>query len=88
MDLDAAQANLRYLLNEWDPIGIAELAPGEYHCLIAPLITRLMRGGGRSEIGEFLRHEIEDHFGPDPASYDTDIMSNRLITWWLAVDGN
>ena len=30
------QANLRYLLNQWDPIGVADLVDDEYDCLLAP----------------------------------------------------
>jgi len=48
------QANLNYLLNEWDPIGVANLVSDEYDCLIAPLISRLSAGNGRAEISEFL----------------------------------
>jgi hypothetical protein len=78
------QANLNYLLNEWDPIGVADLVSDEYDCMIAPLISRLNAGHGRAEISEFLWHELEDHFGLDPHSHDVDGMANRLVAWWAA----
>lgn len=76
------QPNLRYLLNEWDPIGVAEIAPDEYDCMIGPLLGRLLAGAGRAEVSEYLWSELEDHFGLDPARYDVDAMANRLVAWW------
>ena len=38
VDLQHAPANLRFLLNEWDPIGVADLVQDEYDCLIAPVL--------------------------------------------------
>ncbi|MFB7462464.1 hypothetical protein ACFCZ1_02965 [Streptomyces sp. NPDC056224] len=74
--------NLRYLLNEWDPIGVADLARDEYDCMLGPLFQRLRRGTTRAELGEFLRYELEEHFGLDPADHGTDAMADRLIAWW------
>jgi hypothetical protein len=45
------QANLRYLLNEWDQIGAADAVSEEYDCLIAPLLSKLSAGGGRAAVG-------------------------------------
>jgi len=79
------QANLRCLLNEWDPIGVADLVSDEYDCLIAPLLSKLSAGDGWSLIFEFLRHELEDHFGLEPDVLDVDGMASRLVAWWTAV---
>jgi hypothetical protein len=54
VDQSDLQANLRHLLNEWDPIGVADVVSDEYDCLIAPLLSKLSAGGGRSQISEFL----------------------------------
>ncbi|MGY0066937.1 hypothetical protein ACWZEH_08900 [Streptomyces sp. QTS137] len=62
----STESDLRHLLNEWDPIGVADLVQGEYDCVLAPLLQRLCGGASRTEIGEFLRREPEDHFGLDP----------------------
>jgi hypothetical protein len=85
VDMRDVQANLNYLLNEWDPIGVADLVSDEYDCLTAPLLSRLNAGNGRAEISEFLWHELEDHFGLDPYSHDVDGMADRLVAWWAAV---
>ncbi|MBQ0983699.1 hypothetical protein KBZ10_04005 [Streptomyces sp. F63] len=78
---------LRQLLNEWDPIGVADEVPDEYDCLLAPLLRRLRAGAGRAEIGEFLRHELEDHFGLDPVGPRPDAMAARVIAWWASAGG-
>jgi hypothetical protein len=85
MDKHDIQANLRYLLNAWDPIGVADVAPDEYDCLIAPLLLKLASGGGRADVSELLWTELEDHFGLDPANYDVDRTANQLVAWWAAV---
>jgi len=38
------QANQNYLLNEWDPIGAADLVSEERDCMIGPLISLLNAG--------------------------------------------
>ncbi|NBE51521.1 hypothetical protein [Streptomyces boluensis] len=81
-----AQDNLRYLLNEWDPIGVADAVRDEYDCLIGPLLSRLHRGAGRAEISEFLWHELNDHFHIPPTPERVDPMADRLVAWWAAVD--
>jgi hypothetical protein len=59
---------LRELLNTWDPIGIVpDGGPlDEYDCLIGPMLGRLERGADARELAEFLRLELDDHFGLDP----------------------
>ncbi|OEJ36440.1 hypothetical protein BGK72_37610 [Streptomyces agglomeratus] len=52
--------DLRLLLNEWDPIGVADDVQDEYDCLLALLLQRLRGSANQREIGEFLRHELED----------------------------
>ncbi|GLZ78422.1 hypothetical protein Afil01_32290 [Actinorhabdospora filicis] len=89
MDPVDAQANLRHLLNEWDPLGVADVVADEYDCMIAPLLSKLAAGGGRAEIGEFLWHELGDHIGlSHPERYGTDPMADRLVAWWAAVSRN
>lgn len=73
---------LTHLLNAWDPIGVADMVSDEYDCMIMPLRSRLAAGRSQAEISDFLRHELADHFGLDPAQYDTDTVANQLIAWW------
>ncbi|MFD3719676.1 hypothetical protein [Streptomyces sp. NPDC058674] len=50
--------------------------------MFAPLLQRLRFGAGRTEIGEFLRHQLEDHFGLDPLGLRPDAMAVRVVDWW------
>ncbi|MFJ2016686.1 hypothetical protein [Streptomyces nodosus] len=82
----STENELRHLLNEWDPIGLADdLVQDEYDCMLAPLLGLLCRGAGQTEIGEFLRHELEDHFGLNPLGLRPDAMAARVIAWWTSV---
>ncbi|NEA45490.1 hypothetical protein [Streptomyces sp. SID10815] len=83
MDAADPEDDLRRLLNEWDPIGVADLVQDEYDCLITPLLDRLKREAGRTELREFLSHELTDHFGLDHP-YDVDGMADRLTVWWTS----
>jgi hypothetical protein len=40
------------------------------------------RDASSSEISDFLRTEIEDHFGLDPRHYDFDGIAERLKGWF------
>ncbi|MEU0372009.1 hypothetical protein ABZ070_17440 [Streptomyces sp. NPDC006283] len=75
---------LRLLLNEWDPIGVADDVQDEYDCMLAPLLRQLRSGANQMEIGAFLRHELEDHFGLDPLGLCPEAMAARVIAWWTA----
>ncbi|MEU9186155.1 hypothetical protein AB0D14_16710 [Streptomyces sp. NPDC048484] len=75
--------DLRHLLNEWDPIGVADLAPDEYDCLVVPILTRLRRGADRAELRQFLLQELTGHFGLSNP-YDVDGMTDRLTAWWAS----
>jgi hypothetical protein len=80
-EINRRQENLRDLLNNWDPLGVADLVSDEYECLLAPLWTRLRTGCSRAQVTEFLWFELEDHFGLDPARYDVDRFANQLVAW-------
>jgi hypothetical protein len=73
------QDNLRYLLNLWDPIGVAGLSDDEYDCMLAPLWRRLTGGASRADVSEYLWFELEDHFGLDPARAGVDDVADRLV---------
>ncbi|AVV46551.1 hypothetical protein PYK79_23370 [Streptomyces sp. ID05-04B] len=80
----STEDGLRHLLNEWDPIGVADDVQDEYDCMLAPLLQRLRAGADRTEIGDFLKHELEDHFGVDPLGLLPDAMAVRVIDWWTS----
>ena len=52
--------------------------------MLAPLLQRLRSGADRNEIGEFLRHELEDHFGLDPLVLRPDAVAVRVVAWWTS----
>ncbi|MEI7030825.1 hypothetical protein [Streptomyces pratensis] len=88
---DAPETGLRHLLNEWDPIGVADEVRDEYDCMLAPLLRRLRDGAGQTEISAFLHRELEDHFGLDPLGLRPDAMAARVTAWWASagtVDGD
>ncbi|MFJ6427002.1 hypothetical protein [Streptomyces hydrogenans] len=79
-----AENGLRHLLNEWDPIGVADDVHDEYDCMLTPPLQRLRGVSDQAEIGEFLRHELEDHFGLTPLPSEPEAMAARLMSWWTA----
>lgn len=78
----STEDDLRRLLNEWDPVDVADDVQDEYDCMLAPLLQRLRSSAGRTEVGEFLRHELEDHFGLDLLGVRPDAMAVRVVGWW------
>lgn len=69
---DPTGTAIRDLLNEWDFIGVVGSAADggpldEYDCLIEPVLERLAHD--RADLGSFLRHELDQHFGLDPRQH-------------------
>ncbi|MGW4630075.1 hypothetical protein [Streptomyces rubiginosohelvolus] len=73
------EKNLRQLLIEWDPIGVADEVPDEYDCMLAPLLVRLRRGADQAEIAAFLRTELAEHFGLTPVPSQPEAVATRLM---------
>ncbi|MFI2780248.1 hypothetical protein [Streptomyces sp. ALB3] len=80
----SVQHELRRLLSEWDPIGVADDVQDEYDCMLAPMLQRLRDGADETEIGEYLRRETKEHFGLDPLGARPEAMAVRVIAWWTA----
>lgn len=86
MEWQVAQAELREMLWEWDPIGVANLGPDdEYDCLIAPLVGLLSADADQPALASFLRHQLHSHFGLDPAHDEIESVAGRLVSWREAV---
>ncbi|MFE9674433.1 hypothetical protein ACFYO5_09955 [Streptomyces sp. NPDC006259] len=81
----SVENSLRHLLNEWDPIGVADDVQDEYDCMLAPLLRQLRGGADQKMVAEFLRRELVDHFGLDPLLLRPETMAARVIAWWTAV---
>jgi hypothetical protein len=58
-------AELRTLINEWDPVGLIEAgAPhDEYECVVGPVLRMLEENVSASEVAAFLQREFDEHFG-------------------------
>jgi len=73
------------LMCEWDPIGVIaspDHPRDEYDCLVGPLLTLLARHASEEEVARFLRHEIDEHFGPPPENYDFAKIARRVRSWF------
>ena len=73
---------LRALLNEWDFIGVIDIAgDDEYECLIDPLLLRLESGQEVAEIAKFLEDNLRGHFGMHRVD-DLDDFTERVKAWF------
>lgn len=84
----AAATELRQLLAEWDPIGIADGDDDfdhsdEYDCLVFPLLSRLTRGANETELASFLGEELRAHFGLGNGKPQKR-AAKRIVAWWGA----
>ena len=79
-----SQRQLRNLLLEWDPIGIANApeAADEYDCMISPLMHQLHDGEKRREIQNWIVNQVEEHFGMRSDSGRESQLATDLIKWW------
>jgi hypothetical protein len=88
MSASPKRAQLRSLLEEWDPIGVYDPVAGfpddEYNCLIDPLLRRLDDGEGEGAITRFLQGELRDHFGLDPRHAQPGVFARRVVEWYAA----
>jgi hypothetical protein len=76
---------LRGLLYEWDPIGVAQEPdwPGdEYDELIEPLRARLEAGAPAGELAVFLERHVTEHIGLEPDPDREERFAARLVDWW------
>ena len=80
---------LRSVLNAWGPIGVVHDHPiaanDEYDCLRWPLVEMFRRNASRSEVAEYLRIELRDHFGLGGEA--TDEVLDELFAWWQTIGG-
>lgn len=56
--------------------------------MLTPLLQRLRRGADLTEIDEFLRYELEDHFGLTPLPSEPEAMAARVTSWWTVTVSN
>ncbi len=72
-------------LDEWDFIGVfvddEGPPPGEYDCLVWPLLRLLRENASDTQIGGFLQRELRRHFGIGD-DQDLPAVAARLRSWW------
>ena len=67
-ELRQRYAELRDLINQWDPIGVMDdpaWPRDEYDCLVGPVLRHLEAGDKPDVIVAFLTSELTEHFGMD-----------------------
>jgi hypothetical protein len=79
-----AQREVRALLLEWDPIGVAGIdgAEDEYDGMISPLLHLLFAGAGQAVLIDWIRKERVEHFGLSAGSPADAELAARLRSWW------
>lgn len=79
-----SQRQLRVLLMEWDPIGVADTpeAADEYDCMFSPLLHRLHDGLSEKEIHDWVAGEVAGHFGLRSDRDREDRVISRISSWW------
>jgi hypothetical protein len=77
-------AELRDLVNEWDPIGLIELgAPrDEYDCLVGPILRHLEANNSVHEIAAFLDRQMVDHFGVSGVT-GSQTFAAKVQAWYV-----
>jgi hypothetical protein len=77
---------LRDLLCQWDPIGVMRDFDGpcdEYDCLIGPLLSMLDRNVTLEQVDDFLKHELDVHFGlGSPQKPGLEDISAKICEWY------
>jgi len=72
---------IRYILNEWDPI------PGspedEYDCLVHIILSSLHKGSNQKAIEDTIIKELMNHFGIKEESNKICNVSSKIWQWWL-----
>lgn len=84
MSTDAEQ--LSALLDRIDFIGVYDPPengppPGEYSCMVEPILQRLHDGVSEARLAEWLGQEIWSHFGLGKGQPDLD-MARQIRVWW------
>ena len=82
---ERGEDELRSLLFEWDPVGVAAEPdwPGdEYDDLLEPLRERLAAGATAGELAVFLERHVAEHMGLTPDADREERFAERLSAWW------
>jgi hypothetical protein len=85
-----SQRQVRALLMEWDPIGVADAveAADEYNCMISPIMHQLFEGAPDSVLASWIAAERTQHFGLSPDLERDAELARRLTSWWSGRTAN
>ena len=78
---DPLAAELRALVNEWNPIGF-ELPPDEVDCLLKPLLGKLRSGCNEEFVARFLEEWLDDHLGLSSAARRAKAFAPKVCAWY------
>ncbi len=84
-ELRERSSQLRALMCEWDPMGVMlypDWPRDEYDCLMGPVLSLLAQGASEEDIAQYLRKEIDEHFGLSQGNCDFTEFSRRLHRWF------
>lgn len=84
-ELRQRSAQLRALMCEWDPIGVMSdpnWPRDEYDCLVGPLLTLLAQGASEEQLAQYMRKDLDEHFGLPPDNYDFTEVARRVRRWF------
>lgn len=70
---------LNYMLNQWDPIGVADIVDDEYLSLTGQLLELLGRGASRATVCQFL-FDVACEYGTNPEAADA--FGARVFAWF------
>lgn len=81
-------AELSRRFDSWAVQGDAGgMPPGEWDCLLGPVIAQLSAGAPVAEIAERISRELSDHYGLDAVPADV-AFAAELRTWWDGLDSD
>ena len=68
---------INQILNDWDFLNVARDVKNEYYCMVGPLNSLVVQNASEKEIEEYLRKELNVHFGvniPEFSELTTDVV--------------
>lgn len=88
-DGEEQMREVRALLLEWDPIGVADQpeAADEYDCMIGPLVGHARNGDDVVVVLDRIARERIDHFGLDADLIADRALAEALLHWWRSRSG-
>jgi hypothetical protein len=81
----ARELELRGLVWEWDPMGLAGAPDDEYDCVVDALLSRLLADPSRLALVGVLEAQSEHFGGALAPSAEQEVFADRVLGWWAQV---